>query len=255
MSRHKRVVGGPCAVTVGSASDRVVTTMSPLRSFNAGAVALAPVLLGVVPFGLVAGFAATEAGLGMSEAVGFSVLMFAGAAQLAALDLLGSGAPAWVAILTAGMVNLRLVMYSAALAPYLAREPLQRRLLGSYLLTDQAFVASVAQYQRTPQRTDRWWFYLGAATSLWLPWQVATVLGVLLGDAVPSAVPLAFAVPLSFIALLAPNIADKPALLAACTAAVVATLATPLPANLGMPAGAVAGVLVGWIVARRKSRR
>lgn len=218
-----------------------------------GVAAVAPLLLGVFPFGLIAGVAAVEAGFGLAEAVGFSVVVFAGAAQLAAIDLLGAGALAWVAVLTALVINLRMAMYSASLASFVAGQPPRRRVLAAYLLTDQAYAVSVSRFRSQPQAAGRLRFFLGAAVSLWVTWQLATVGGVALGDAVPETVPLGFAVPLAFVSLLVPGITDRPALAAAGSAGVVAVVAAPLPANLGMPAAALTGVGVGWWLARRRA--
>jgi predicted branched-subunit amino acid permease len=230
--------------------------LTPARSLRAGSAAMAPIALGVVPFGIIAGFAAVDIGLRVGEAIGFSVLVFAGASQLAAIELLGQGAPVGVALLTVVVINLRMAMYSASLAPHLAAEPVHRRLGGAYLLTDQAYAVAITRFLREPEPgADRFWFYLGAALPLWLVWQPVTVIGALVGDRVPDGVPLGFAVPLAFLALLVPAITDRPALAAALTAALVATVGAQLPANLGMPAGAVAGVVVGVVLARRRRAR
>jgi predicted branched-subunit amino acid permease len=233
-----------------------VAAPTPRRSFRAGAAAVAPVLLGVAPFGLVAGVAAVDAGLGLAEAMGFSVVVFAGASQLAAIELIGGGAPAWVAVLTVVVINLRLAMYSASIGSYMTAEPTGRRVLGAYLLTDQAYALSVTRYEAEDPRTavDRWWFYLGAALLLWVTWQIATVLGVAVGAAVPEQVPLGFAVPLTFLCLLVPSVTDRPTLAAALVGGGVAVAAAPLPANLGMPLGAVAGVAVGFALSRARTR-
>ena len=225
--------------------------VSTRRSFSAGVVAIAPVILGIIPFGLVAGVAAVEAGLGLPEAIGFSTVVFAGASQLAALDLVGAGAPVGVAVMTAVVINLRMAMYSAALAPWLADRPPSRRALASYLLTDQAFAVSVARFAESGrQRVDPLAFYLGTAVALWVTWQITTVLGVQVGAAVPDTVPLGFAVPLAFLALLVPSITDRPSLAAALVGGTVAVVGAPLPANLGMPLGAVSGVAVGYLLVR-----
>lgn len=233
----------------------VAETLTPGQSLRAGAAMITPIALGMLPFGLIAGLAAVEAGLRVGEAVGFSVLVFAGASQLAAIDLLGSGAPVGVVVLTVVVINLRLAMYSASLAPHLAAQPLRRRLLGAYVLTDQAYAVSIARFTgESATRADRWWFYVGAAVPLWLVWQTVTVIGALVGDAVPESVPLGFALPLAFLALLVPAIIDRPTLAAAVSAGAVATLGATWPANLGMPVGALVGVLLGWGLSRRLAR-
>lgn len=219
------------------------------QAFTDGARDVSPILLGVVPFGLVAGFAAIDAGLTVAHAVGFSVFLFAGASQLAALDLLGSGAHAAVAIGTALVINSRMLMYSASIGPQLAAVPRVRRALAAYLLVDQNYAMSVVRYRDRPEPGYRLWYFVGAGAILWLSWQVMTVAGALVGDAVLEGVPLEFAVPLTFLALLIPTITDRPTLAAALTAAGVATAGAPLPANLGMPLGALAGIAVGTALA------
>ncbi len=226
--------------------------LPPAASLRAGAQAMAPITVGMAPFGLIAGVAATDAGLGLPEAVGFSVIVLAGASQLAALDLIGRDAPVVVAILTALIINLRMLMYSASLAPELAHLSRARRLVGSYWLTDQTYAVSLVRFHHPDAApVDRWWFYAGSALPLWVVWQTTTVLGVLLGGAMTDAIPLGFAVPLAFLSLLVPTVTDRPALVAAITAAAVATVAAPLPANAGMPLAAVTGILVGWVAATR----
>ena len=232
-------------------SDPAPRALSARESVLAGARAIAPILLGVVPFGIIAGFAAIEIGLRVADAVGFSLLLFAGASQLAAIELLGAGAPVVVVVLTVVVINLRFGMYSASLAPHLADRSLASRLTGAYLLTDQAYAVTITRVTSDlGGRADRFWFYLGAALPMWLVWQVVTVLGALVGDAVPPEVPLGFAVPLAFVALLVPTVTDRPTLAAALTAGGVATLGAQWPANLGMPAGALTGVVIGWTLAR-----
>lgn len=219
------------------------------EDLRAGASTIAPVLLGAVPFGLAAGAVTVEAGYGVPETIGHSVLIFAGASQIAAVSLLGDGAGVAVVVLTVLVINLRMLMYAASLAPYLAEVSLRRRLLGAYLLTDQAFAVAVDRFQRPATPGQRWRFYLGAAITLWAPWQVATALGAALGTTIPEGVPLGFAVPLMFLALLVPTISDRPTLAAAVTSATLATLGAGLPSNLGMLLGAFAGIGVGATVA------
>ena len=228
------------------------TASTDLRTpFRTGVRDVAPLLLGVVPFGLVAGLAAVQADLGLPGAVGFSTIVFAGASQLAAIDLLGAGAPAWVVIGTVWVINLRMVMYSASLAPHMATLRRGPRLRAAYLLTDQAYAISIMEFRRRDWAPrQRLAVYLGAGISLWVTWQVSTVVGAIGGGAVPDSVPLGFAVPLAFLSLLVPAMTDRPTVVAAVVGGTVATLGVDLPSNLGMPLGAVSGVLAGWLLAR-----
>lgn len=211
---------------------------------RAGVRDVAPLLVGVAPFGLVAGIAAVDAGLDLPQAVAMSVVVFAGASQLAALDLLGRDAPLAVVVLTAVVINLRMLMYSASIAPYLVDLPGRSRAGLAYLLTDQAYALSVARF-RADRAVDRRAYYLGVAATLWAVWQVTTVAGVVLGTGVPDAWGLEFAVPLVFLALLVPAMEDRPTSVAGAVGGVVAVAAGGLPMNLGLLVGASAGILGG----------
>lgn len=228
---------------------------SPFGAFREGSAAVSPVLLGVVPFGLAAGVVTIDAGYGVLETVGHSTLIFAGASQIAAVDLLGDGAAVPIVVLTVLVINLRMLMYAASLAPHLADVSLGRRAVGAYVLTDQAYAVSIVRFRqdRSLGPDYRFAFYLGAALTMWLPWQASTVTGALLGDAVPEDVPLEFAVPLMFLALLAPAVTDRATTVAAVTSAAVATLGAGLPSNLGMLVGAVLGIAAGTVVAVTRS--
>jgi predicted branched-subunit amino acid permease len=227
-----------------------------VSSVRAGARGMLPITVGIAPFGIIAGVAATDAGLGLAEAMGFSVVVLAGAAQLASLDLIGRDAPVLVVIVTALIINLRMLMYSAALAPELAHVSRAKRLLGAYWVTDQTFAVSIVRFRASGQApVDKWWFYLGSAIPLWVVWQLATAVGVVAGGAVPPTIPLGFALPLAFISLLVPTLTDRPAVVAALSAAVVAVVAAPLPANAGMPLAAITGIAAGWIAAGATGRR
>jgi 4-azaleucine resistance transporter AzlC len=212
--------------------------------FLRGVRDVSPLLFGILPFGLVAGIAAANAGLGLSEAVGMSVLVFAGASQLAALDLIGRDAPLTVVFVTAVVINLRMLMYSASLAPYLQHLAGRVKAGLAYLLTDQAYALSIASY-RAEESVDRAAYYLGAAGTLWVVWQIATVAGVLLGTGVPDAWGLEFAVPLVFLALLIPAMEDGPTTVAGVIGGTAAVVGAGLPLNLGLLVGATVGIAAG----------
>ncbi|MEF8808358.1 AzlC family ABC transporter permease [Natronomonas sp.] len=216
-------------------------------SFLAGARAVVPVLLGVVPFGLVAGAAAVRVGLSGLEAMGLSVIVFAGASQLAAIELLGQDAPALIVVVTALVINLRMTMYSASIAPHFRGLSTRLRAALAYLLTDQAYALSITRF-RTDDDIDRAAYYLGAAAPLWVVWVICTAVGIVVGAQVPESLPLGFAVPLTFLALLVPSITDSPSALAAVVGGSIATFGADLPLNLGLITGAVVGIVAGLVV-------
>ncbi|MFW5964072.1 MAG: AzlC family ABC transporter permease [Natronomonas sp.] len=216
-------------------------------SFLDGARTVAPVMVGIVPFGLIAGAAAVGVGLSGLQAVGLSVLVFAGASQLAAIELLGENTSAVVVVVTVLVINLRMTMYSASLAPYLQEFSTRWRAAMAYVLTDQAYALSVAEF-RADDSVDRKWYYLGTAVPLWVVWQICTVVGVVVGARVPDSLPLQFAVPLTFLAILVPTITDTPSAVAAGVGGSIAVIGAGLPLNLGLITGAVTGVVAGLVV-------
>lgn len=215
-------------------------------AFRRGVRDAVPLLLGIVPFGLVAGIAAVNAGFGLPTAVGLSLVVFAGASQIAALELLGQSAPLSVVVATAVVINLRYLMYSASIAPYFREFTARWKAVLAYVLTDQAYAISVASY-RSDRAVDRKWYYLGAAVTLWVVWQVTTVAGVLLGTGVPDAWGLEFAIPLVFLAILVPAIEDRPSAVAAAVGGALAVLGAGLPLNLGLLVGAAVGIAAGVV--------
>lgn len=222
------------------------------HDLRAGARAVAPMLVGVVPFGLVAGATPVSHGLGGGVAVGFSVIVFAGASQLAAIAVLGSGGSALVAAVAAWTINLRLLLYSASLAPHLARERLRTRLWVAYLLTDQAYAVCISRWGRGDDERRRVPYFLGAALLLWGSWQISTIAGVLIGATVPADVPLEFAVPLVFLVLLVPAITGRPAAIAAAVGGAAAVIGAEVGAgNLSLMVGAASGIVAGTLAELR----
>ncbi|MFC7135575.1 AzlC family ABC transporter permease [Halobaculum litoreum] len=205
-----------------------------------------PLLLGIVPFALVAGVAGVEAGLTPLQTVGFSVVVFAGASQLAAIELLGDDAALVTVVLTVVVINLRMLMYSASIAPYFRHLSTRVRAGCAYVLTDQAYALALARYAGDDDGDIRRpLYYLGVAWTLWVVWQAGTVVGVVFGAAVPDGWRLGFAVPLVFLALVVPAVADGATLVAAVVGGGVAVVGAGLDYNAGLILGGVVGVLAG----------
>lgn len=225
--------------------------MTVRDAFVAGARDVAPVVVGIIPFGLVAGAAAVDAGLGIEGAVALSTLVFAGASQLATIDLLARDAPMLVILATVVIINLRMAMYSAALSPVLSYAPTRQRLGAAYLLVDQAFALTVGRDAMRPGAPHAIAYYFGTGTLLWVNWQVMTVVGALVGSSIPDWLPLSATIPLVFLALLVPSMSDRPTVVAGVVSGVVATLGAGLPANAGLLVGAFSGIAAGTVVALR----
>jgi predicted branched-subunit amino acid permease len=223
------------------------------QAFLAGARAVAPILLGVVPFALVTGAATVGIGIPPVSAIGMSLLVFAGTSQLATVELLGAQAPALVIIATALIVNLRFSMYSASIAPYFAKLPGRWKGPFAYLLTDQAYAVSVTRFERDVPDRARLSFYLGAACGLWVTWQVAFALGAASGGRVSESWSLDFAVPLTLLALLPASVGDRAAFTTVVATAAASALVAGLPLNLGVIVAVGIGVAAGALSERVSS--
>jgi 4-azaleucine resistance transporter AzlC len=236
---------------------------SPRSEFWAGVRMELPVLLGTMPFGMIFGVLARSIGLDPLAALAMSSIIFAGSAQFIALNLI-TAAPLLIIWLTTLVVNLRHMLYSASVAPYLKPlHPLWRLAL-AYLMTDEAYAVTIDHYQRTDSAPSlspyRHWFFLGAGLTLWGTWQLATAVGIFLGAQVPSRWSLDFTLALTFIALVVPALKDRPALAAAAAAGLTAVafdtfLQVVSPAlrsyKLGLLLAAVIGIGVGvWLESR-----
>jgi len=209
-------------------------------------------MLGVVPFGLIFGVLAREAGIPPAPAVAMSSIVLAGSAQFIGTQLFASGAPGPLILLTTFVVNLRHLLYSASVAPFLRQLHAGWRWLLGYLLTDEAYAVTITHYQiRSGDDRHKHWFFLGAGLTLWVGWQISTLLGVLLAAAVPASWGLEFTLTLIFIAITVPLLTDRPAQIAALTSAVIAVAAAGAPLRIGLMAGAVAGIAAGIVAERR----
>ncbi|HSF87579.1 MAG TPA: AzlC family ABC transporter permease [Acidimicrobiia bacterium] len=227
---------------------------SPRSAFDDGVRSVVPLLVGVVPFGLILGVAAGNAAMGVGLAWSTSVIIFGGAAQLVTIELSNGGAAAAVIVATALVVNARHLMYSAALAEPFRDFPTGWRYGLPYLMTDQAFAVSITRYATTSDPVYRRWFYFGAGMGLWIPWQVTTATGALAGALIPESWSLDFAIPLVFMVLIIPALDRKPGIAAAIVGGVVAVTARDVPYRLGLIIAALAGIAAGVIAERRYAR-
>ncbi len=211
-----------------------------------------PLLVGVFPFGMIYGALALNAGLGLAASQMMSSIVFAGSAQFITAQLVHDAAPGLVIVLTIAVVNLRHMLYSASLAPYLEKLPIRWKVLLAYLLTDEAYAPTALKFEREGASPLGHWFLLGAGLALWSTWQVSTGLGIFLGASIPQNWPLDFALPLTFIALVMPVLRNRPAVMAALSAGLVALLAYNLPFKLGLILAALTGILVGTLLEGRR---
>lgn len=216
-----------------------------------------PILVAIAPFGLVAGVAAAEVGLPVAHAVGINYLVFAGTAQLAALQLLAVGSPFAVILLTTLLLNLRFALYSATLAPHVRGPRWPVRLWMASMMTDQTMALGIHRFATKPERGAKVAYYLGVSVPVWVVWTTAATVGVFVGAAVPPGWSLEFAVTLVFLTLWVFALARGrgPVWWAGGVGAIVAILARPLPVNLGLLVASFAGIAAGLVAEHLRDRR
>ena len=222
------------------------------KQFWAGVRSVIPLLIGGFPFGLIYGALALNAGLSKAAAQGMSSILFAGSAQFITAQLVHENTTGFIIVLTIAVLNLRHMLYSASLAPYLAALPVRWKALLSYLLTDEAYAPTIVHYEEEGITPQAHWFLLGAGGVLWADWQITTALGIFLGAAIPESWPLDFALPLTFIAMVVPVLRDRPAIAAALSAGVVALVTFSLPYQLGLILAALVGIAIGTLLEGQK---
>lgn len=218
-----------------------------------GGMASLPMSMALIPFGAVCGATAAASGLDFHQAFALSWMVFAGSSQLVAVHLLAAGTPVWVILLTGWLVNLRFVMYSAALAPCFSHSPWRQRTLAAYFLVDQSFALTLAQMTERRPRAYCVAFYFGLSLSLWAQWQVANFAGILAGSLIPAGLSVDFVVALTFISFTVPLLTNRLTRIAALTGGAVA-LFPPLPFRLNLMAAALAGAALALALEHRWTR-
>ncbi len=222
--------------------------------FLGGCRDMAPVLVGTVPFGFVAGVAAIGAGMSPLEGIALSFVAFSGIAQLVVAQLVAAKSPAIVTLAAVFVVSLRFLMYSAALSPHLAHLPRRWRVPLSYLMTDQGFAMGARHYALPGDRSLRHYRMLGSGLTLFCTWQAAVIAGALLGAQVPAAWSLDFVVTLSFLAILVPAVRTRADIAAAVVAGAASLAAAGLPYKLSLVVASLAGIAAGVAVEGRHRR-
>ena len=224
------------------------------KDFREGFVEMLPACIGLIPFGLVCGVGAAAAGANWLGSLGMSTIIFSGAAQIVAAQMLAADAPIAVIVLTTFVLGLRLLMYSAAIAPYLKPLPPRWQNGLAFLLSDQVFAAAIRRFHVGGHPHGAALHFLGSGIALWLVWQIACMAGFLAGNLIPSAWSLDFAVPLCFIALVAPQFRDAPSVLAAVTAGIAVLALSHLPMKLNLIVAGILGIVIGTLADLARER-
>lgn len=214
-------------------------------AFRDGVKDLLGPALGVGAWGLVTGVAMVKSGMSVWLAVLMSLLVYAGSAQLSIIPLLAVGAPLWVVWLTATCVNLRFVIFSTLWRGYFQAQPLGQRLAIGYFSGDVIFVAFMKRFPRVEPAPEQLPYFWGAASLNWLAWQIPSVAGILLANAIPLSWGLGFAGVLAILGVLLSLLVDRATWVATAVAACAAVAAWALPLKLNILVAVVAAVAAG----------
>ncbi len=218
------------------------------QAYRQGAKDAFPSVIGLIPFGLIVGTASTAAGMDPWLALAMSIIVYAGASQLAAIALMVQSAPTAIVLATVLVVNLRFVMYSASLAPFFRELSTGRKWLLSYGLTDHLFALVNARFTPDGSHKHVDAYYIGGAVPTWLTWNTMVAIGIFAGTMVPKQWSLDFAIPLVFLALVFPALTTRTHWITAGVALVAAFFTAGLPMKLGLITAAFVAVAIGtWL--------
>ena len=216
--------------------------------FARGARDMVGVSMGIAAWGLVTGVAMAKSGLPLPLSILMSLLVFAGSAQLAALPLIVAGAPIWTVWAIALCVNLRFVIFSAQWRPYFAHLPRWQRMLRGYFTADLNYVVFMARFPQPQPAPEHAPYFWGGVAVNWPSWQLPTLAGLLLADAIPTEWGFGFAGILALLALLFSLLSDRASWAAAGVAGAAAVAAAALPLKLNVVVAIAAAVAMGLLM-------
>jgi 4-azaleucine resistance transporter AzlC len=224
-------------------------------AFVEGVRDMLPMLMGIMPFGIVCGVGALAAGASPLVTLAMSLIIFSGAAQIAATQLIADDAPLAVVVLTCLVLSLRFLMYSAAMAPHLRALDSRWRNVLAFLLTDVSFAAAIQRFRGSGDLRANASYLLGGGVLLWVTWGVSTLVGLLLGSVIPPSWQLDFVVPLCFIAILAPLLRDRVTIVVFLVAAVAVVVLDALPMRMSLICAGLLAIVCGLLAERSVPRR
>ena len=201
---------------------------------------------GIAAWGLMTGVAMVKSGLGLLESLMMALLVFAGSSQLAATPLIIAGAPMWIILATGFCVNLRFVVFSLHLRPYLAHLPAWERVTHGYLTADMNYVLFIRRFPQPATdaagRKAQEAYMAGNDMFNWLVWVGFSLLGVALANLIPQSWGLGFAGILCLVGILCSLATTRLRLVSAGVAGLVGVAAYALPLKLNIIVAIAASV-------------
>ena len=222
--------------------------MTKFSEFKNGCLQEIPLQLGVFPFGIAYGILGIEVGLTNIQTYLLSIIIFAGVSQIVFAQLFSTFTPSFIIVGTIGIVNLRHILYGVSLSSYLKKLSLKWRVILSYLITDEAFAISYKRFSEEKKTKYMHFHLLGSGITLWISWQISTLIGIFIGPSIPNSLNLEYVIPLSFIAIVVVSINTKIKLIIFIMSALLSILLRDLPWNLLIITSALISIIIGVLI-------
>ena len=222
--------------------------MTKFSEFKNGCFQEIPLQLGVFPFGIAYGILGIEVGLTNIQTYLLSIIIFAGVSQIVFAQLFSTFTPSFMIVGTIGIVNLRHILYGVSLSSYLKKLSLKWRIILSYLITDEAFAISYKRFSEEKKTKYMHFHLLGSGITLWISWQISTLIGIFIGPSIPISLNLEYVIPLSFIAIVVVSINTKIKLIVFIMSALLSILLRDLPWNLWIITSALISIIIGVLI-------
>jgi predicted branched-subunit amino acid permease len=222
-----------------------------MKIFLSGFKSMLPITPGIVPFGAVMGTVCADAHLSFAQSFFMNIFVFAGASQLAAVDLMTRNTPVLIVLFTGLIINLRFLLYSAAMSPVVQKSKFLTKFVCAYCLTDQTYAAMSANESKFKNHHEAIIFYFGSSLCMTLVWHSSVICGFIFGNFASHSWNLDYAISLSFIALVMPTLKNKNYLFVAIFSGVLSILLRPMPFNLGLIFAAVLAIILAAFLTRK----
>ena len=222
--------------------------MTKFSEFKNGCLQEIPLQLGVFPFGIAYGILGIEVGLTNIQTYLLSIIIFAGVSQIVFAQLFSTFTPSFMIVGTIGIVNLRHILYGVSLSSYLKKLSLKWRMILSYLITDEAFAISYKRFSEEKKTKYMHFHLLGSGITLWISWQISTLIGIFIGPSISNSLNLEYVIPLSFIAIVVVSINTKIKLIVFIMSALFSILLRDLPWNLWIITSALISIIIGVLI-------
>ena len=226
-----------------------------LKIFLKGIKDVSPLMIPVVPFGIIFGVLAIELGFNGYTTMGMSIIIFGGASQIIFLQLFSAGASSLVILSSVGAVNSRHLLYGAVLSEYLSDLKMSWKIIISYFLVDQAFAVSNSYLKKSDDKNKHFHLF-GAGVTCWTIWQITTLIGIILGSVIPDKLGLTFAIPLTFLALLVNDFRKLVNVVVILVSGIIATLGYQIiPFKAYVIVASLSGLIIAFILTKLMNKK